>query len=338
MNPLRKHALKLAGAVLAASGAWYAYQRYYGGPSAELHASIAAARAAIASHNETLEEARAVRDRQAAFARTLLAEKLDVLSARFRDGLARAAEDAGLEGVTVENGQPQGQPSPLLAAKLPSDFKRHLRREPDFEIVRGTLKGSGTLAQALKTLGTLQAQPWIHRVEGFSINPAGKTRDRVDLRVDVATVFAPALARLVPGGDPLPSLLPPPAETESACRLIADKNVFRRPPEPANASGIDRPIAVVAPPTDHDAEPPPTRVFAPYEDWKLTGVAAGGRTGSQAMFLNLKTGDRMTILKGGVLLDAIFVEGDGQEAVVEIGGKRFSVSVGGTLASRKPQG
>jgi hypothetical protein len=95
---------------------------------------------------------------------------------------------------------------------------------------------------------------------------------------------------------------------------------------------------VAAAPAEGEAAPAPAPTpFAPYEDWKLTGLAVG-RTGPQALFLNLKTGDRLTVLKGGQVLDAVFVEGEGERVTVEIGGKRFEVSVGSTLAARKPQG
>lgn len=335
----RVHRMAIGGvlAALLVGGAWLGYSTFYGGPRAALEGDLAAVRASISKLNGELRDRAEVQKRETKAAEALLSGKLDVLNARFRDGLARVAEQSGLEGVVVENGQPQEFSNPVLNAKgVSTEFKRALRKSPEFEVVRGSVRGQGSLEQVLATLGTMQAQAWVHRVEAFTIRPVGKNRDRFEIRIDAATIYAPDLAGRALHGEPEPTMLAASGETEATWRRIADKNVFRRPTALAGKPADPPPVRVVEG-SDPPAEPPAPKPFAPYEDWKLTGLAVG-RTGPQALFLNLKTGDRLTVLKGGQFLDAVFVDGENEQAVVEIGGKRFDVSVGGTLATRKPRG
>jgi hypothetical protein len=328
MKALAVHGVKVAvGAALLAAG--------YRAPLAAVRRDTQSVQASIGTLRAGLRAREEVRTRMNRAGRDLLASKLDLLSARFRDGLARVGEQSGLGSVVVEHGQPQDVDSPVLDAKgISTDLKRELRRVPDFQVVRGTVRGTGTLEQALRALGTLQVQPWVHRIEGFTLRPTGKSRERFELKVDVATIYSPALAGLAGNGGPMPELVAPSARDEESWRAIARGRMFGVPVL-AGGPGEAPPVTIAAAAPD-EAPPPHPTPFAPYEDWKLTGLAVG-RTGPQALFLNLKTGDRLTVLKGGQVLDAIFVDGEGEQATVEIGGKKFGVSVGATLASRKPQ-
>jgi hypothetical protein len=50
---------------------------------------------------------------------------------------------------------------------------------------------------------------------------------------------------------------------------------------------------------------------------------------------NVKTGQSKTLYPGESILDARFIEGSGERAVFELGGKRFELFNGRTLAERK---
>jgi len=121
---------------------------------------------------------------------------------------------------------------------------------------------------------------------------------------------------------------PTPAELRRAAAGLSARNVFRKPPAEVTAA------AVVA----RASEAPGPRVaFAAYEDWKLTGVARG-REGPEAMFVNTKTNARVSVLKGGQLLDATLIDAADQRVLLDINGTRYEISSGQTLASRKPAG
>lgn len=332
---LSKPWARIALVALIAGGAWWAFQRVYLGPRRVIEADIQVARDAITRLKAQLTDERDLMRRRAAVGAGLLGSELDVVSARFRDGLTRVGSTAGLDKVIVEHGQPVEVMSPVLDAKGVSiDLKRALRRQPDFEVLRGSIRGMGTLEQAVAAIGMLQDQPWVHRIDAFSLRPIGKERNQFDLRVDVATIYAPMLA---PKGDQgTPQLTPASTEHESTWRAIASRNLFRAPIG-VRGDGAPPVVVAAAPSGEAPVTAPAPRAFAPYEDWRLAGVASG-RGGLSALFVNLRTGDRLTVLRGGQVLDAVLIDGSGELAVVEIAGERFDVSVGSTLAARKPKG
>jgi hypothetical protein len=315
---------------MAGIGYW-GFHTMYAAPRRDLQEQINQARGNIAAMNKTLNGEFSLRDRAKALRTATLGGKEDQVEHRFRTGLSRIGEQEGLVKVVVDNGQPQATASPLLSTKgIPTSLKQNIRKQPDLQTIRGTLKGTGTLEQVLKVVAVAQSQSWLHRVDGFSIKPIGD-RNQFELKLEVATLFLPDL----PGGDgPEPAIVQPPAELEPMWLSVASKNVFKAPPAPAPGSEPVRPVEIAGAPPEGPANPPP-QVFAPYDDWKLTGVVVRGR-GAEAFFMNTRTGAKVTVEQGGQVLDAVFVDGRGESAFIEIGGKRFEVSNGQTLAARKP--
>jgi hypothetical protein len=170
----------------------------------------------------------------------------------------------------------------------------------------------------MRTFATVRTQPWVHRVESFSLKPEGKERDRFTLSVGVATLIMPDL--LVAG------FTPPPVATLSesealALGLIVAKNVFKQPPP-------DQAVAQRPP-------GPPPGPPSPYLDWKLTGVVeAGSRV--EAWMHNTRSNERLTLGVGATVADAKLLAAGGERAVFEIAGKRFEVFNGQTLEQRRP--
>jgi hypothetical protein len=174
----------------------------------------------------------------------------------------------------------------------------------------------------------IQSQPWLHRVDGVVIKPVGKERERFELRLDVATLFIPDL---VPKDMPEPAIQQADEEKLQYAGAFTSRRLFQREPK----------AAVVAAALPPDAPPPPATapvvIFPPYEDWALTGILAG-KSGLMVIVVNMKSGESRTLTPGETLLDAKLIEGEGERAVFELGGKRFEVLNGGTLASRRPLG
>jgi hypothetical protein len=304
-----------------------AWHVVYTSPRSKIQQDLEAARVDIAGLERTLDSEFDLRKRAKLIGATTLAGKQDALEHRFRSGLSRIGEQEGLAGVVVDDAPPTDQLNPLKDVKgISSSLKSALRRSPDFALVRGTLKGTGTLEQVLKAVAVVQAQPWVHRVEGFTLKPVGQNREQLELRLDVATLFAP---ELLGSAEPAaPQVVAAGPEAEALWRAVALKNVFRKP-APAQA----RPVQVAQAPAGGAPAP---QVFAPYEEWKLTGIM-NGRNGTEAFFTNVKTGAKVTVPRGGQVLDAVLVDGSGEQVVVEIGGKKFVLSNGQTLAARRPQ-
>jgi hypothetical protein len=322
----------LVGLALVAGIGYWGFHTMYAGPRRELEEQISQASANVAAMKKTLKGEVALGDRSKALRAATLSGKEDELLHRFRTGMANLGEQClRKEKVVFDHGQPQTTASPLLSTKgIPTVLKQIIRKTPDIQTVRGTLKGTGSLEDVLRVIALAQSQSWIHRVDGFSIKPIGD-RSEFELKLDVATLYLPDL----PGVDgPIPTIVQPPAELEPMWNAVASKNVFKAPPAPAPGVEPQRPVDVAAAPPTGPATPPP-QVFAPYDDWKLTGVVVRGEA-TEAFFMNTRTGAKVTVEQGGQVLDAVFVDGQGEHAFIEIAGKRFQVSNGQTLASRKP--
>jgi hypothetical protein len=329
-------------AMVAVAVLWMLVSALFLKPRAALREQIATVRANIIDLQEQVElQDELVSEGQALAARTLAAEP-DVAVARLRDGLSRVGETAGMVNIAVTHGRPIGVTNPLTQARgVNSKLKSALRKEKDFEVLRASLVGRGSLDQVLTCLSLAQSQAWIHRVEGFELKPAagGKSEGRYDLRVDVVTLLAPAmLARGKDGKrvEPEVTLATARSGLEATWRAIVEKNPFRRPPDQATESAIasSNPVEVV-PPSASTQTPPDVQAFAPYEDWRLTGVVVGSR-GPEAFFMNVRTQERVTLLKGAKLLDVSFVDGSGERAIVELGGERFGLLNGQALSARHP--
>lgn len=328
----RQGAIRLAGAIAVIVGAWYAYRTVYASKRDALLASMESTRVGIASYERQLKGQFEIVDRAKAFTGTTLGTRLDEVSARFRDGLSRIAETAGLSGVIVDHGEPQDIKSPLLAAKsVPGSLRAALRSSSDFSVLRGTIRGSGTVEQALAVLAAMEAQPWIHRVDGFTITPGGKGPDRCDIRIEAATVLAPGLRQ----GTPVELRLASPSERSMAMvQEIAARKSFAKALAKRESAA---PVVTLATPGGGPAATPPAQAFAPYEEWRLTGIFSG-RAGPEAFLVNVRSGERRTVQRGGTVLDAVLIDAAGERALFEIAGKRFEVFNGQALSARKPVG
>ncbi|MEZ6317876.1 MAG: hypothetical protein R3B49_03840 [Phycisphaerales bacterium] len=56
----------------------------------------------------------------------------------------------------------------------------------------------------------------------------------------------------------------------------------------------------------------------------------------EALLVNDATGERKVLERGQSVLDAVFEDGSGERTVFSIGGLRHEVTIGQTLADRRP--
>ncbi len=233
--------------------------------------------------------------------------------------------------MVVQTGQPRAHASPLRNAKgVQSALKRALgkQKEPDFQVVEGMLRGTGTLDQVLRALAAVQAQAWVHRVDDFSIKPKDKPREQFEFMVSVSTMIAPNLVTT----DKEPTVVPPPPMMESMWSAVAGKNMFREPPPPAPPPAPPPTVVAQTPAQTPPPAPPPA---PPYNDWRLVGLVKTAR-GIEAWVLNTKTNERAVLSPGGKVLDLTFVDGSGERAVFDLGGQKFAFVNGQVLGVRTP--
>jgi hypothetical protein len=308
----------LVGFALAAAGVWVAVSRLYLKPAGARGDRIAEARAAIERVEASLTGREALRVRMDALGATMIAGEPDEVEHRLREGLTAVGHRAGLSGVALGNGRPAGETSPVARAIGRTDLGKVLRSGPDFQVVRGWMTGTGSLAEVWSCLALLQSQAWVHRVEGFSVTPANAERTRYKLRADIATLVAGGVPRTLTDTT---DLREPDAPTREAVLAIAGAYPFGGRPAP------QAPVAAVLPP----AEPAP-----PYDQWRVTGLIEAAVP--EALLVNEGTGERLVLLRGDSVLDARFEGGHGEVLVFSVGGRRQGVLVGRTLGEREDLG
>jgi hypothetical protein len=316
-------------AAIVGTTAWW---KVYEAPRKELESQIVATNQEVSKYEDLLADRAAVRRSLREFGARTLGSQQDLVDHRFRTLLTRVVSEAGLERVVVDQGQPNARANPATSS-LPSGVRAYVRSHPDFAVIKGTVRGEGGLEQVLRALAAVRDQPWVHVVDAFSIKPVGKEGDRFSLRVDLATGYAPDLVT----EDVPPTITPTKIETEQAWRPVLAKNVFREPPPARDVPSVPN-VTIAAAPTTPPGPPPAVPAPPPpYEEWRLTGIVSGSR-GAEAMFVNVKTNERLTVLAGGQVLNAKLVEASGERAVVEIDGAKFELFNGETLAARRPVG
>ena len=225
----------------------------------------------------------------------------------------------------VTSGRPIAQRNPVGRARIrETSLRSTLRDQVDFSIVRATLEGTGRLDDVAGTMAMLQAQPWVARVDSFSIKPVQDKR-WFDLSVNLTTLFVPDLLE---DERTAPALVEVPEDTEQMASRIASRNVFRKPDPPP-------PVIVQKTPEPEPVAPPPPPPPSPgYGDWRLAGVMRG-LSGVSAIMVNSKTRETRTLAPGEDVLGFVFVAGEGERAEFSRDGQTFVIRNGETLAQRR---
>ncbi|MGE4198575.1 MAG: hypothetical protein AB7G11_15805 [Phycisphaerales bacterium] len=324
--------IMIAGVFVAVAGVVAWQYRVYAGQRDHLNERIKAYSHDIQVRDQAMEErAKLMRELKAMGATTFGSEE-EKVTASFRKALNEMVAHFGLIEASVTSSRSVGVKNPAVEARV-REFSKMMNKEqraaaslPDFLAVSGTLSAKGTLEQALRVLATLQVQPWIHRIDGFSLRPVGREGSRVEMSVMLTTTYF-SDPRLREGTDEVGWR--PVREAEFAAWMpIVLKNMFREPAPAAAVAANDAP-----PPPETSgatAEPPPP---PPYDEWRISGVARGAK-GPILMVVNERTHEWRTIDAGGTILDATFVSSQGEVAEITIGQERFAVRTGQRLSER----
>ncbi len=297
------------------------------GPAWEMRGKIANAREITGGLSTQLERYENATDRLRAVGSTMLAADRDVLEHRLRAGLSTIATDSGLSEVVVSNSPPRAVANPAAQVRMSGGWGKlrdRLRRQTDFYVVRGRVQGTGTLESAMLTLAAIEAQGWVHRIEGLTLRPVGAERELVELKVDFAIAMAPDLApRDAPAHAPDASDTGD--EAIAGLTQIALRGLFRVPPR------APEPAVVVE--TKPEPKPDPAPKPPPYENWRLAGVMGGNRV--EAVVVHTSNGKSRVLEPGDRLMGATFEEGSGERAVFRIDEKRYEILLGKSLADRR---
>jgi hypothetical protein len=328
MNALTK-VIVGAAVVGLAGGGWLAAKVVYLDPAAALTKEAAALRDRVAAFDAASKGARenkiALRD----LASTMLGGDQVVVEHRLRGLLSELAESCGLGEIVVTHGKPRPQDNP--AQERGSEVNRTLRRlladRQDFAVVQARVQGDGTLEQVSRLLAAVRAQPWIHRVEGVGLAPKGRDRRVYELRVDLATVFAPDL---VAADAEAPVLTAASDRDLSLVSGLVAREPFR----------LAEPVAVAeTPPPPLPPAAPKPKPGPPYDKWRVTGVLeTRGPSGVsvEVMLARSDTGEFRTLVPGDSVLGAQLEGAAGEAARFVVDGRRVLVRTGQSLAQGEP--
>jgi hypothetical protein len=202
---------------------------------------------------------------------------------------------------------------------------KSLRDEVDFIEVQGWISGVGALADVVRLITAIEAEPWIKRIDQVRLDPRDNGA-RVSLSLRLTTLF-------LPGKEPKAEqpAQPPSAELQSRFAALVSGNPFRVPPKAAPPKA-EQP-SVPAPP----APPPPPPPPFPFGEWALTGVAQGPN-GPEAWILHKPTGETRVLTPGQALDALTFAGAHDESAEFTFNGQRLSVAVGAMLDQRTPVG
>lgn len=312
--------LVVIGVVVAAGG--FGYWSFYEEPRQALLADLEAENRLNEGLEQSLNELVRVRRELREMGSDTLGSSLDEVDARFRAALQRLAAKSGLSSVQIST-TPRDVVNPIGASRRRPPGLPNMSGQVDFRVVRGDLQGSGTLAQVMQAMALLEAQPWVHRVESFSIRPEGRDQERFTLNISASTLL------LSPGLAPRDAGEPRIAELEAGASSrwasMIQKNPFREPPPPQQQRTAEAPRPRPTPPP----APPP------YNEWRLAGVVES-RIGTEAFLVNTRNEERMAIGTGSSVGGAKLVAAEGERAIFEIDGEEYEVFNGQTLEQRRP--
>lgn len=313
------------GAVLIV-GVYGAYYSIYARPMRTVSKDLDALVAGNNDITTAIKDRTRVKEQLKGFGQRVLSASAEDADAKLRSLLSRIAEEGGLAkgSLQISTKKPEHQLNPAGTSKLTTRLKDDLKKQVDFYVIRGDLVGIGSLESTLRVMASVRAQPWVHRIDSFSLTPEDRDRQKFTLRLSVATLLVPDLT---PKDLPEPTITPVQEGGKSLWAGIVQKNVFKEP----------API-VQAPQPPPDSPPTPAPPVPPYHDWKLTGVSTEGRLGMSAMLVNVKNKQSVILQAGEAVADARFVTGQGEKAVFEIAGEKFEVFNGQTLEQRRPVG
>jgi hypothetical protein len=312
--------LGVIAAAVVFGAAWSAAHRFYVAPRRTTVDRIESLRGTLDQFNgERRELARMQDEMQAVADRTLGSERQTVEMA-LRTRLNRIGEELGLSGASVSTTTATGRESP---ARRSLHRNNPFRDAIDFVEVEASIAGEGSLEQAMRLVHRVQQEPWLKRIDAFSIDPRD---DGLTVRTTVrlTTMFVPDFQ---PSFDAAPSA---PADDGSFERyaVFAAANPFQVPP----------PVAVETQAVVQESpDPPPAPRNPPYDygQWLLTALTEGSR-GSEAWLLNRKTSETRTLAVSERLKQMEFLGASEAGAAFRVGDEYVSIAIGSSLNARTP--
>jgi len=312
---------------LVGAGGWFGFERMYASGARELNAELDELQTQIRSYESVL-SSKPSQDRWlAGLESRLVGGALDELDNGLRVAIRRVAEQAGLSAIEVgTNSSLKAVVNPYTQARSTArgPVGRALSESPGFASLVASLGGEGSLDAVLGVIAGIEAQPWIHRIDRFTIDPVDKSRTRYAVDVTLRVGYTPGGRGMEP--DALRVVEPTPERTDLV-GTITERSPFVHIPEPAPAPAPAARVEETAPPPP----PPPP----PYDQWRVWGLVSS-RLGPEVGVRNERTGRSLTLAVGARVpgLAMRFMGISEQRAVFELEGRRYAVELNARLDQR----
>lgn len=314
-------------AVAGLCGVW-AYRTYYASPKRALAVDIERYEKAVAAREDELLGMVTERQRLRMLGASSLGRSEEEVAAEARTAVNQIAMKLRLidPRVATRPATPVASPATAKANDLGAK-----RGSTDFYAVPITFTARGEIDEVVRTLATLDAQPWVHRIDRFVLTPSGPKRELVDLTLDMVTLYLPE-AEYAGVRDPnAPKWVEPDAAALERWAVVRNADRFREPAPPPVAPVVVQQEAPAAPPT------PPKPSGPGYGDYRVSAVVHGSAGWEVWLVGSGRAGNGTTkvVKVGDKVLEATLVEASGERAVFEEGGKRFAVGINKSLAERE---
>lgn len=282
--------------------------------------------------------------RLAAYAQRTLGYDRETVDHRLREGLFALASDAGLitDDIIANAKAIRAIKNPAVSARV-REFRRYASADfivqPDYVVLDGEVSGTGSFDAVVRLLSLVQSQPWIWSVQSFNLKPHDSQGNMFDVRVLVSTIFMPDLAQTKPNDDATgdeppraPPIVDPGQAVVAATSAIVERNMFAPPkPKPIEPKPV---VVTQAPEKPTPAKPKPAPPPPPWHEWRLTAISESPVQGTIAWLLNSRTNTAKLLKPGQAVLGARLIEVKDDQAVFEIGDKRYRLGLNETLADR----
>lgn len=295
------------------------YRSVHAKPMAEMRQRLSSWQAGKAQMESSLSDATRVHRQLGEIASQTLGHDPQIAEHRLRTLLTELCSDAGLSEYVISCKEPKGVGNPA-AGENPREFSRAMRSTADFISQETVITASGSYDSCMRAVALFEAQPWLVRIDGVTLQPSSKDRKRFDLTATVMTIVLPDLATEDTGANA--SVHEPRAESLLA---LSERNPFIAVPEP-------EPVVAQAPPETDPAPPRPKP--KPFGEWVVTGVMQT-TDGGEVILSNSKTGASRSMKPGAEILGLrVSTVGVGFVMVME-GESGYRVALGQSLAERE---
>ena len=287
----------IAVAIVIAIGlgfvAWRAADSVYLTPRATVMAEISERREQIENFEAVLPRHFTVRDALRERGALTVGRDRDAIEHRLRVAVLEAAEAAGVTSVVVNTGRASGVSNPAGAERISAPLRRAFRERADFQVVSGRVTGTGDFSQVVGLVALLQAQPWLDRVEGFAISPAGRERASFEVAIDFSVLLLPDLA---PSDPPELVRVLPDERDLLAVRAVVERAPFADPlPPPPAPEPKPEPKPEPSPRAKPEPPPPP-----PYDKWSLTAVIVREDPAMSEAWMRNASENKVLVLRPGM--------------------------------------